>query len=203
MHELSWTSSALPPAAAGVTSADVAPSEACWYAFCTRSRHEKMVAQQLVGKSIEHFLPLYRSLRRWQSRTAEVDLPLFPGYVFARLPLRERFAVLGLPGVAYLVQSGGYALPVPALQLESIRHTLAAHLLAEPHPFLVVGARVRVKHGPLAGWEGVLLRKQGRCRLVLSIEMIMRSIVVDVSAADVEPAAPAPAPLRGLQMASA
>lgn len=169
-----------------------------WFAACTRSRHEKMVAEQLRGKGVEFFLPLGRTVRRWQSRTAEVDLPLFPGYIFVHVPLRERLRVLTVPGVAYLVASAGQPLPVPQEQLLTLRERLAAGVLAEPHPYLAVGSRVRVRRGPLADLEGVLLRKHGQSRLIVSVDMIQRSVALHVEACDVEPLpgpAQAPAPL--------
>lgn len=165
-----------------------AESEAAqWFAACTRSRHEKMVAEQLQGRGVEHFLPLGRTVRRWQSRMAEVDLPLFPGYVFVHIPLRERPRVLTVPGLAYLVASAGQPLPVPAEQILTLRERLVAGVLAEPHPYLAIGARVRVRRGPLAGLDGLLLRKHGQSRLIISVDMIQRSIALHVDACDVEP----------------
>ncbi|MGH9534147.1 MAG: UpxY family transcription antiterminator [Terriglobales bacterium] len=158
-----------------------------WYAACTRSRHEKMVAEQLRGRGVEHFLPLGHTVRRWRSRMAEVDLPLFPGYVFVHIPLPERLRVLTAPGVAYLVASAGRPLEVPEQQMEALRERLAAGALAEPHPYLAVGSRVRVWRGPLAGLEGVLLRKHGQSRLIVSVDMIQRSIALHVEVCDVEP----------------
>lgn len=178
--------------ATGESGADTETAQ--WFAACTRSRHEKMVAQQLQGKGVEYFLPLGHTVRRWQSRLAEVDLPLFPGYVFVRIPLRTRLQVLTVPGVAYLVASAGRPLPVPDEQMVTLRDRLAAGALAEPHPYLTVGARVRVRQGPLAGLDGVLLRKHGHSRLIVSVDMIQRSIALHVEACDVEPlAAPGPA----------
>jgi transcription antitermination factor NusG len=172
------------------------PAESAqWFAACTRSRHEKMVADQLRGKGVEFFLPLGHTVRRWQSRTAEVDLPLFPGYVFVRIPLAQRLQVLTVPGVAYLVASAGRPLPVPEEQLLTLRDRLSAGVLAEPHPYLAVGSRVRVRRGPLADLEGVLLRKHGQSRLIVSVDMIQRSVALHVEACDVEPLPAAHAPL--------
>src|SRR5579875_111988 len=178
---------AITPQWAGLEPPAPATGGAQWYAACTRSRHEKTVAEQLAGKGIEYFLPLCRTVRRWQSRTAEVELPLFSGYIFVRIPIEERLRVLTVAGVAYLVSAGGRAISVPEQQLETLRMRLANGIHPEPHPYLTVGGRVRVVRGALEGLEGILLRKQGRARLIVSIEMIMRSIVLDVNAADVEP----------------
>ncbi|MGH9540287.1 MAG: UpxY family transcription antiterminator [Terriglobales bacterium] len=187
--EISMTLPAVQPSPAPPPSVLPAVGRAQWYAACTRSRHEKVVADQLAGKGIEHFLPLCRTVRRWQSRTAEVELPLFAGYVFVRIPIEERMRVLSVAGAAYLVSAAGRAVAVPDQQLETLRARMAHGVHAEPHPFLVVGGRVRVMRGALEGLEGILLRKQGRTRLIVSIEMILRSIVLDVNAADVEPLA--------------
>ncbi len=180
---------------------DGAGEPAQWFAACTRSRHEKMVADQLRGKGVEFFLPLGHTVRRWQSRMAEVDLPLFPGYVFVRIPLQDRLQVLTVPGVAYLVASAGQPLPVPEEQVLTLRERLAAGVLAEPHPYLAVGSRVRVRRGPLADLEGVLLRKHGQSRLVVSVDIIQRSIALHVEACDVEPLPAAPAPLWAVNAA--
>jgi transcription antitermination factor NusG len=158
-----------------------------WYAAYTSANHEKRVAEQLVQRSVEHFLPLYASVRRWKDRKVKLDLPLFPGYVFVRLALRDRLQVLQVPGVANLVGFGGTLTALPEGEIERLRTSLGSGVRAEPHPFLTAGRRVRIKAGPLEGREGILLRRKGSLRVVLSIELIQRSIVVDVDVADVQP----------------
>ncbi len=160
-----------------------------WYAAYTCANHEKRVAKQLEERAVEHFLPLYRSVRRWSDRRVWIDLPLFPGYVFVRLALRNRLCVLQIPSVVSLVGFNGWPMPLPDIEIETLRNGLAAHLRAQPHPYLTVGRRVRITRGPLEGLEGVLLRKKRNFRLVLSVELIMRSIAVDVDAAEVAPIA--------------
>lgn len=162
-------------------------AEPHWYAAYTKANHEKCVAEQLEARQIEHFLPSYASVRRWKDRRVTLQLPLFPGYVFVRMALRNRLPVLQIPGVAKLVGFGTLPAPLPNDEIEALRTGLAKGLHAEPHPYLAVGQRVRVKGGSLAGLEGVLLRWKGNWRVVLSLELIQRSVAVDVDVAALEP----------------
>jgi transcription antitermination factor NusG len=158
-----------------------------WYAARTKSRHEKKVAEHLAGKGIVNFLPLYKAQHRWKDRVARVDLPLFPGYIFVQFPLKERLKVLEIPGVANLVSFKGEPAPLPEQEIETLRQGLSANVFAEPHPYLKVGRRVRIKGGPLRGLEGILERKkEDSFRVVISIDLIMRSVLVEVAMADVE-----------------
>jgi transcription antitermination factor NusG len=158
-----------------------------WYAAYTCANHEKQVAAELRAREVEHFLPLYSSVRRWRDRRVSLELPLFPGYVFVRIALRDRLRVLQLPSVVRLVGFGGYPIALPDVEIQSLRSGLGRQLRPEPHPFLTAGRHVRIKSGPLAGLEGVLLRRKGGYRVVVSIELIQRSIIVDTDTADVEP----------------
>ena len=159
-----------------------------WYAAHTRPRHEKTVSEQLRRRQIETFLPLYVTIRRWKNGDHRVELPLFPGYTFVRIALQERLRVLKVPGVVRLVGFSGTPTPIDAQELESLRGALSAGVKASPHPYLTVGRRARITAGPLAGREGILIRRKGTCRVVLSIEVIERSIQVDVAADSLEPA---------------
>ena len=166
------------------------PAEFCqprWYAAYTSANHEKRVAGQLDARAIEHFLPSYSSVRRWKDRRVTLQLPLFPGYVFVRMELRNRLQVLQIPGVARLVGFGGMPTPLPQEEIDALRAGLAGGVRAEPHPYLNVGRRVRLKKGPLAGLEGILLRWKGNWRVVLSLDLIQRSVAVDVDASALEP----------------
>jgi transcription termination/antitermination protein NusG len=158
-----------------------------WYVAYTCAQHEKRVAEQLAERDVEHFLPLYATLHRWKDRRVWLDLPLFPGYVFVRLALQDRLRVLQVPSVVRLVGFGGWPTGLPDEQVEALRAGLSGSLRAEPHPFLTVGRRVRVRRGPLQGAEGILVRKKNIFRMVLSLELIMRSVSIEVDAADVEP----------------
>ncbi len=158
-----------------------------WYAAYTRSRHEKFVARHLEAKGVECFLPLYESMRRWKDRKKVVELALFPSYVFVRIDAQERLRVLEAPGMVRLVSFNGVPAPLPPADIETLRRGLD-ELHAEPYPYLKVGRQVRVERGPLAGMQGVLLRKKDRFRLIISIDLIMRSISAEVDASDVRAA---------------
>jgi len=157
-----------------------------WYAVYTCARHEKRVAEQLGERRVECFLPLYDAVHRWKDRRVHVQLPLFPGYIFVHMPLRERLRVLELPSVVRIVGFNGEPTALPEQEIVSLRDGLASQLRAEPHPYLKVGRRVRVRRGPLAGRDGILLRKKDKLRLILSIDLIQRAMAVEVDAADVE-----------------
>ena len=159
---------------------------ASWYAACTRARHEKLVSKQLEEKRIGCFLPLYRSVRRWKDRQKELELALFPGYVFVRIGPEDRLRVLQTSGVVRFVSFRGQPAALDNGEIEALRNGIANGVSAEPHPYLRVGQRVRVKYGPLAGAEGILVRKKDKCRLVLNLDLIMRSVAAEVDAADLE-----------------
>ena len=158
-----------------------------WYAAYTCANHEKRVAQQLRMRSIEYLLPMYQSLRKWKDRRKRLELPLFPGYVFVRIPIRERLRVLELAGVVHLVGFGGLPSAVPDQEIEALRNIASCRLQAEPHSYPAVGRRVRIIRGPLEGMEGKLVRKKGLFRLVLSVDIIRQSASVEVDMRDVEP----------------
>ena len=166
---------------------DVQPEAAQWYEIYTNSRHEKVVAKQLQDRSIEAFLPLYRSLHRWKDRRQLVELPLFPSYVFVRIDAQKRLRVLEVSGVVSLVSFNGEPDALPEQEINALRNGLENEIYAEPHPYLRVGRKVRVVRGPMAGAEGILSRKKDKCRVVISIDVLMRSIAVEVDGADVEP----------------
>jgi transcription antitermination factor NusG len=158
-----------------------------WYATYVCSRHEKQVLSQLQERNINCFLPVYRSVRRWKDRRKELELVLFPGYVFVHLDLKDRLRVLQLPSVVRFVSFNGQPAPLQDTEIEVLSKGLASGIRAEPHPYLKVGHRVRVRSGPLAGAQGILVRRKDRFRVVLSIDLIMRSVAVEVDEADIEP----------------
>jgi len=163
-----------------------AMSQARWYAAYTCAKHEKRVAAELGARDVEHFLPMYSSVRRWKDRRVTLDLPLFPGYVFVRLALRDRLRVVQIPSVVRLVGFGGLPTALPDAEMEILQSGLSQGPNAEPHPFLAVGRRVRITGGPFAGLEGILKRRKSSLRVVVSLELIQRSVAVDVDAAEVE-----------------
>jgi transcription antitermination factor NusG len=158
-----------------------------WYAAYTCANHEKRVAQQVERRSLECFLPLYESVRRWKDRRVRLELPLFPGYVFVRLALRDRLQVLEIPGVARLVGFNGHPAPVPVEDIETIRACLAGRHPMQPHCFVQRGQRVRVLSGPLAGLTGIVVRQKKRTLFVISLELLMRSVSVEIDISDFSP----------------
>ena len=157
-----------------------------WYAVYTCANHEKRIVAQFDERSIENFLPLYETVRRWKDRRMRIALPLFPGYIFVRHSLRKRLDILQVPGVVRLVGFNNIAAPLPIEDIETLRNGLKRSYNAEPHPYLTTGRRVRIAHGPFEGLEGILLRRKGNMRVVLSIHLIKRSVAVDVDLSDVQ-----------------
>ena len=160
--------------------------ESKWFAAYTSPRHEKHVSLQMGRHGIHNFLPLYKSIRRWKDRRKELELPIFPGYLFVRIALRERLRVLQLPGVVQLVSFQGQPAPLPDADIEMLQRQMAQNSGLQPHPFLTVGKRVRVHSGSMAGVEGILVRKKDKFRVVVSIELIQRSVAMEIDQADIE-----------------
>jgi transcription antitermination factor NusG len=165
------------------------PSESRWFAVWTRSRQEKVAASMLETLGVPHFLPLKSEVRQWSDRKQTVVVPLFKGYLFARMnPTKDsRLQILRTPGIAGFVGNQTGPLPIPDQQIEDIRTVLAQRAECTVLPLLEEGDRVRVMRGPLAGVEGRLVRSNSTSRLAISIEMIHQSISVNVSPQDVEP----------------
>lgn len=156
-----------------------------WYAVFTIPRHEKRTASHLLQRHIESFLPLYKAKHRWKNRcTVIVELPLFPNYLFVRIDPQERLRVLRVPGVRSIVSCGPEPLPVPDQYISGLRDGLLKCEI-EPHPGLEVGDRVSITTGPMAGMEGVLDRQKNTFRVVLKLEMIGRSVAVEVDLEDI------------------
>jgi transcription antitermination factor NusG len=167
---------------------EAATEDAAWYAVQTRSRHEKKVAEEIEEKGIRSFLPLVTQVHKWSDRQKQVQLPLFPGYVFvhAGTGAEERISVLRTPGVAGFVGSSGRGTPIPEKQIEDIRLILDRNVPFEDYPFLEISQRVRIRGGSLDGVEGTLVAKNSDQSLVVSIGLIKRSILVRVSGYELE-----------------
>lgn len=153
-----------------------------WYALYTRHQHEKMVADLLSRKDFNVFLPQYEATHRWKDRLKKLTLPLFPSYVFVKGGLDRQLQIMTTPGVYSIVANAGRAAAIPEEQIDAVKRMVDGSLRVEPHPFLKCGDRVRVTSGPLEGIEGVLVRKKNLTRLVLSIEMLMKSVAVEIDA---------------------
>ncbi|OFW37985.1 MAG: hypothetical protein A3J28_04420 [Acidobacteria bacterium RIFCSPLOWO2_12_FULL_60_22] len=151
-----------------------------WHALHTRYQHEKVVAELLTRQGFETFLPLYTTVHRWKDRTKRLSLPLFPCYVFLRGGFDRRLQILKTPGVHAIVESAGRPGVIPELEIAAIQRAVENSLRIKPHPFLETGDWVKIKSGPLVGLEGILVRKQDQLRLVLSVEMLGRSVAVEV-----------------------
>ncbi len=151
-----------------------------WYALHVRPRFEKVVARNLHGKGYEEYLPLYHRRSRWSDRIKDVELPLFPGYVFCRFNVLQRLPVLMIPGVHTIVGIGKTPLAVNSFELDSIRAVLASGSHYEPWPFMEVGEKVQVEYGPLAGTNGIVTMLKNSYRLVISVNLLQRSVAVEI-----------------------
>lgn len=165
-----------------------ATDESKWFALYTCPRHEKFVYHQLNAKAVESYLPLYQSVRRWNDRTALIDVPLFPGYIFVRIPFSARLRVLTVPGVVRIVSFNGKPASLADEEIKTLQTSVAARA-AEPYPYLAEGRRIRIAGGPLKGLEGIVVRRKGKLRAVISIHSIMQSYSVEVDAVDAQPSA--------------
>jgi transcription antitermination factor NusG len=160
--------------------------DSAWYAVYTRHQHEKMVDQVLTNKGFNTFLPLYATTHNWKDRTKALTLPLFPCYVFLKGGIERRLQILTTPGIYGLVSSAGQPAAIPDREIEAIRRVMESGTRVEAHPYLKCGNRVRVKCGPLAGIEGILVRKKNISRLVLSVEILGTAAAIEVAAFQVE-----------------
>lgn len=158
-----------------------------WFALQVRSRFEKNVASFLGGQGYEWFLPTYRSRRRWSDRVKEVELPLFPGYLFCRFNPQERLPILKTPGMISIVGTAKVPRAVDETEIVALRTLVASGLPRQPWPFLQIGQRVRIEHGALAGLEGILLQQKGCDRLVLSVTLLQRSVAAEIDSSWVVP----------------
>lgn len=163
-----------------------AGTERLWLAAYTRAQHECAVARQLECKSVAFLLPTYTRTSRWSDRVQRIMAPLFPSYVFVHVSNDERARVLQTAGVVNIVSVAGKPAALREEEVAMLRKCVEEPNRLEPHPFLHVGQRVRVKHGPFAGWEGILAYKKNASRLVVSVEQIMQSVAVNLDGADVE-----------------
>ena len=164
-------------------------SEHGWYALQVKAGREKWVACILRNKGFTEFLPLYASYRRWSDRMQQVDLPLFPGYVFCSFDPNRRLPILITPGVIHVVGMGGAPTPVDPGEIGALQSVVASGLLMQPWPFLKVGQRVVIQHGPLRNMEGILTEIRGQRNLIISITLLQRSVAVSIERAGVRPVA--------------
>jgi transcription antitermination factor NusG len=164
------------------------PNNHPWYAIHVQSKFESLVSTALRGKGYQEFLPLYRSRRRWSNRVVELDLPLFPGYLFCRFDVRGRLLpILTTPGVVSIVGAGRTPIPVSNDEIGAVRAILHSGLAALPWPFFHVGSKVYIEGGPLAGVEGVVTNTDKVYRLIVSVSLLQRSVAVEIDRAWARP----------------
>ena len=156
-----------------------------WYALRTRSRHEKIVRDQLANQGIEPLLPTVKRLSQWKDRKQEVEVPLFSGYCFVRFGSDQKLPVLKTVGVVEIVGGGKQPEPIPDEEITAIQTLMMSVLPYDPHPYLQEGMMVEVIRGPLQGVRGILLRKEKRHRLVLGVRLIQQAAAVEIDINDV------------------
>lgn len=163
------------------------PDAYLWFAARVRSNFEHVAAAHLRERGFEEFTPTYQVERQWSDRKKVIDQVLFPGYVFCRINPLERRNVITVPGLIGLVGAGKTPLPIPESEIEAIRQMVSSGVLVTPWPFLAIGQRVLIERGPLAGVEGILDSAKGRSRLVVSINMLQRSVSAEVNRSWIRP----------------
>jgi len=150
---------------------------------------EAGVASNLHIKGYEAFLPTFKKKRNWSDRIKTVDLPLFPGYLFCRLDATKRLPILMMPGVNCIVGMGGVPVPIDPAEVEAIRTIVSSGLNYEPHPYVSVGQKVRIKEGVFSGMTGFVVYLKNEQRLILSVQLLMRSVSIEIDRMIVEPIA--------------
>jgi transcription antitermination factor NusG len=165
---------------------DAAPASP-WFAVYTTCRHEKRVSQHMAQREIEHFLPVYADQRKWRDGSkVTLELPLFPCYLFVRINRNDRSRVLSVPSVLTIVGgTGREPAPLPDAAIEALQRGVAQRTVS-PHPLLTAGQHVRIRSGAFAGMTGIVARRKGGFRVVLTLQQIMQSVAVEVGEQDVE-----------------
>lgn len=158
-----------------------------WYALRTKSRHEKLVRDQLEKQGIEPLLPTVKRLSQWKDRKKEIEVPLFSGYCFVRFSQQKKTPVQKITGVVGIVGSGSRPEPIPEQEIDALHRLMDSVLPYDPHPYLHEGMNVEVVRGPLQGVHGILLRKEKRHRLVLGVRLIQQAAAVEIDVNDVVP----------------
>jgi transcription antitermination factor NusG len=158
-----------------------------WYALKVRPRSEKQVSVNLSAKGYELFLPLYKSKSRWSDRIKTLEVPLFPGYLFCQFDVTKRLPILQTPGVISVVGIGKCPEPIDVAEIDAIRTVVSSGVSYKPHPYLALGDMVRVEHGALAGLVGLITHVKNDFRLIISVNLLMRSVSVEIDRSWVDP----------------
>ena len=156
-----------------------------WYAVRTKSRHEKLVRDQLDKQGLEPLLPTVRRLSQWKDRKKEIEVPLFSGYCFVRFGQGGKLPVQKVAGVVEIVGNGSRPEAIPDEEIEALKTLMTSVLPYDSHPYLHEGMTVEVVRGPLQGVQGILLRKEKRHRLVLGVRLIQQAAAVEIDVEDV------------------
>ncbi len=163
-------------------------NEPSWFALYARTRYEKTASKMLEGLGISHFLPMIEEERRWSDRSKLIRVPLFPGYLFVRIPRTAglMLTVRKVAGVIDFVGNHNGPIAVPENEIESVRAFLSHGTGCSAHPFPAAGDRVRIVRGALKGIEGTLIRYGAKSRVFVSVNIIQRAVSVEVDVSDVE-----------------
>jgi transcription termination/antitermination protein NusG len=163
-------------------------NEDLWFALKVRPRFERSIVAHLRYRGYDPFLPTYRVKSQWADRRVKlVEWPLFPGYLFCQFDLKSRLPILSVPGVNYIVGIGKAPEPIGEQEIESLRKVVGSGLYYEPHPYLATGQLVRVEQGSLAGAVGRVILQKNAARLIISIDLLMRSVATEVDRSWVKP----------------
>lgn len=159
-----------------------------WYAIRVRPKFERVASAVLRGKGFDEFLPLYRAKRHWSDRVKELDVPLFPGYLFCRLDIAGGLLpVVTTPGVLGIVSAGKCPVAVPDREVAEVQMVVRSGLPAMPWPGLNAGSHVLLERGPLAGVEGIVLEVNKKSRLIVSVPLLQRAVSVEIEREWVRP----------------
>lgn len=166
---------------------EASPSLLPWFAMQARLRYENLVAAYLRAKNYECFLPTYWCRRRWSDRVKDLEVPLFPGYLFCRFNAQDRLPILKTPGLISILGIGHSPVPVDETEINAVRTLVSSGLLHHPWPYASIGQRVRIEYGALTGLEGILQSFKGRHRIVVSVTLLQRSVAAEIDIAWVAP----------------
>jgi len=169
---------------AGQTADLTAASGDAWLALVVRSRHEKAVKEILDSKGYRTALPLVCCINKRSSGSAwESQKPLIAGYVFAALDPENPFRMVTTPGVVHIVSFGREPAAIPEAEIEALERIAASGLAVAGCGYIGVGKTVELISGPLKGVRGIVLRQAKNTRLMVSLELLQRSISVEIDGA--------------------
>src|SRR5271155_733837 len=178
----------------GSVADDLASEPLPWYALQVRTRYERAVAAYLTGLDYEWFLPVFKDRKRWSDRIKQIEIPLFPGYLFCRFDAQKRLPILKIPGVVQIVGYNRQPISVDESEIAAIQTLVASGVPNQPCSFVEIGDRVRIESGPLRGLQGILVEARGRHKFVLSVSLLQRSVAVEIDSISVTPVRAIPGP---------